>query len=193
MPQPTQSITLVSGLPRSGTSLMMRMLRAGGMAVLADGVRQADEDNPEGYLELEAVKRTRHDQQWLGEARGKAVKVVCQLLRDLPQQYSYRVIFMRRDLRQVVASQQLMLDRRGEAGAGLPSEEMIRVLQAELDRTLAWLAGQENFNVLQVDYVQTIGDAAEVAGQVVQFLSSSLDEKAMSECVRPELYRQRHA
>src|SRR5688572_8703668 len=117
------SITVVSGLPRSGTSLMMQMLQAGGMPVLTDGERSADESNPRGYLELEAVKRTRSDAGWIAEAVGKAVKVIHLQLRDLPSSHQYRVIFMRRDLNEVVASQQSMLDRIGRKGAGLPPEK----------------------------------------------------------------------
>src|SRR5438046_6429896 len=106
-------ITVVSGLPRSGTSLMMQMLRAGGMPVRTDGFRKADEDNPRGYLEYEPVKRTREDSSWVSDAVGKAVKVVYLLLRDLPDGFDYRVILMRRSLREVLASQSAMLMRSG--------------------------------------------------------------------------------
>ena len=97
-------ITIVSGLPRSGTSLMMQMLEAGGMPVLTDGIRDADEDNPRGYYELEAVKRTKDDPAWLHGAPGKVVKMIYLLLYDLPTTYNYRIIFMRRPLSEVVAS-----------------------------------------------------------------------------------------
>src|ERR1022692_2693155 len=94
-------VTVVSGIPRSGTSLMMQMLAAGGMPVLAGELRAPDEDNPRGYFEFEPVKRTKRDPAWLREAPGKAVKVVYLLLRDLPAGYDYRVIVMRRDLNDV--------------------------------------------------------------------------------------------
>src|SRR5256885_1317813 len=98
---PAPPVTVVSGLPRSGTSMMMRMIAAGGIAPLSDHSREADEDNPLGYLELEAVKATRRDPSWLSRAPGRVVKVIHLLLKDLPPGYAYRVILMRRDLDEV--------------------------------------------------------------------------------------------
>src|SRR5437868_1127771 len=107
-----QFLTIVSGLPRSGTSMMMRMLEAGGMPVLTDKVRSADEDNPNGYFEFEAVKRTKQDASWLDDSGGRAVKMVYRLLYDLPVNRNYRVLFMRRNLKEVLASQREMLRRK---------------------------------------------------------------------------------
>src|SRR5687767_1046860 len=121
------TITVVSGLPRSGTSMMMRMLEAGGIPVLIDNVRQPDEDNPAGYYEFEQVKQVRDNTQWLPSARGKTVKMVYRLLYDLPSQFDYRVIFMRRNLDEVLASQQKMLERKGKAGGAATDEEMARL------------------------------------------------------------------
>src|SRR5579872_1312474 len=106
-------VTIVSGLPRSGTSMMLRMLAAGGLPILTDGVRTPDEDNPHGYLEWEGVKSLARDASWVASARGKGVKVIYYWLRDLPRDCRYRVIFMRRDLDEVLASQAAMLERRG--------------------------------------------------------------------------------
>ena len=109
-------IVVVSGLPRSGTSMAMKMLAAGGMPILTDGIRQADESNPRGYYELETVKElhTQQDTAWLADAKGKAVKVVSFLLTWLPEGYNYRVVFMQRDLREVIASETTMLLKRGQ-------------------------------------------------------------------------------
>ena len=185
-------VTVVSGLPRSGTSMMMQMLEAGGMAIRTDHVRAADEDNLRGYYELEAIKHTRSDPSWLKEAEGKAVKVVYMLLYDLPLDYHYRVVFMRRDLREVVASQQAMLARRGEEGAGLSASQMAAVFERQLAKVDAWLAEQPQFEVLQVDYQRVIGDPCSVGRRVNEFLGAKLDVTAMAAVVDPALYRQRH-
>ncbi|MCA1601952.1 MAG: sulfotransferase [Acidobacteria bacterium] len=125
-----ESIIIVSGLPRSGTSMMMRMLEAGGINVLTDGIRKADEDNPEGYYEVELVKtlKQQSDKLWLGDARGKAVKVISALLDTLPQSYRYKVIFMNRNLAEVIASQNKMRARKGDHSES-SDEEMSRLFQ----------------------------------------------------------------
>ena len=117
-----QEIIVVSGLPRSGTSLMMQMLAAGGVEVVTDHVRTADTDNPRGYYEFELVKKIKQDASWLPEARGKAVKMVSQLLYDLPAGEKYRIIFLERDLDEVLVSQEKMLERLGRTAA--PREAM---------------------------------------------------------------------
>jgi len=185
-------VTIVSGLPRSGTTMMMQMLAAGGMPVLTDRVRSADEDNRKGYYELEAVKRTKHDASWLQHAPAKAVKVVYMLLYDLPEDYSYRVLLMKRNLEEVLASQQTMLARRGEQGAELAPQKMAEVFAGQLDKLDRWLAGQTNFRVLPVDYQRVIADPLTAAQRVDEFLGNRLDVSAMALVVDPLLYHQRH-
>ncbi|HCL28864.1 MAG TPA: sulfotransferase family protein, partial [Candidatus Latescibacteria bacterium] len=135
---------LVSGLPRSGTSMIMQMLEAGGVEILCDGERAADEDNPKGYYELEAVKGTKDDPSWLDGARGKAVKLISQLLYDLPEGTPCKVIFLRREMGEILASQRKMLERRGgggaEGGGGSDVEdaEMSRIFETHLTEVLAW-------------------------------------------------------
>lgn len=188
---PPQFITVISGLPRSGTSLVMQMLAAGGMPVLVDGVRAVDLDNPAGYFEFEPVMRTRTDSSWVRLAAGKAVKVVYLLLPHLPADNSYRVIFVRRDLSEVIASQQLMLERRGERGAPLDAGEMASVFQRQLEKTQAWLAGQPSFSILFLDYRDLIAHPLPQAEKIRDFLGLDLQVDAMSKAVKPELYRQR--
>jgi Sulfotransferase family len=184
-------VTVVSGLPRSGTSMIMQMLAAGGLAVLTDHVRASDEDNLNGYLEFEPVKSTKRDASWLVEAVGKSVKVVYLLLKDLPATCQYRVIFLRRDLSEVVQSQQTMLARRGEPGAQASSQEMVDIFSRQLEKTNQWLAEQPNFRLLDVNYRDVIADPQNQARRICEFLEIPLDVAAMAAAVDPSLYRQR--
>jgi len=185
------TITVVSGLPRSGTSLMMQMLSAGGLPILSDGIRAPDDDNPRGYYEFEPVKKTRQDTSWLRLAAGKAVKMVHLLLRDLPPSHEYRVILLNRDLDEVLASQRTMLERSGKKGADLPPERLAAVFRQQLTQLDSWLAQQPNFRVLKVSHRECIQNPASVASAVNQFLDGGLDETAMAAVIDPELYRQR--
>ena len=187
----SKTVTIVSGLPRSGTSLMMQMLAAGGMPLLTDGVRKADQDNLRGYFEYEPVKRTGRDASWLERAGDKAVKVVYALLKDLPDNQQYRVILMRRDIYEVLASQQVMLDRAGKRGAGIPSQRLARVFERQMEQVEAWLAQQPNFHVRTVRHRDCIERPEAVAAAVNAFLGGSLDVSAMAAAVDPALYRQR--
>ncbi len=186
-------ITVVSGLPRVGTSMMMQMLEAGGLPALTDATRGADEDNLKGYYELDAVRRTRRDCSWVKDAVGKAVKVIYLLLADLPADYAYRVVFMRRSVDEVVRSQQAMLARRGEQGAGIAAREMAEAFGRQLAECDAWLARQPGFQVLDVEYGAVIDDPLQQASRVRGFLGPELDVDAMAAAVDPALYRQRSA
>ncbi len=184
-------VIVVSGLPRSGTSMMMQMLAAGGLPVLTDQVRASDEDNLKGYFEFEPVKAVKRDASWVGDAVGKAVKVVYMLLKDLPAAHEYRVLFMRRDLVEVVGSQQAMLARRGEPGAPVPRQEMAAIFERQLEKTDQWLAAQPNFRRLDVDYLGVVTNPQNEARRVSDFLGLPLDVAAMTAAVDPALYRQR--
>ena len=187
-------ITLVSGLPRSGTSLMMQMLLAGGMQVLTDHKRAADEDNPQGYWEFEAVKNTRASSEWLAQAQGKAVKMVHLLLMDLPGEgYAYRVLLMKRRMAEVLASQRVMLQRQGKSGAALSEARLAEVFAAQMARVENWLTEQPQFSTLPVDYNALITNPVPQATAINHFLGGRLDPEKMIEAVRPGLYRQRLA
>ncbi|MGD9724422.1 MAG: sulfotransferase family protein [Pirellulales bacterium] len=183
-------VTIVSGLPRSGTSMMMQMLAAGGMDVLSDGVRATDDDNQRGYFEFEPVKRTRQDPSWLGDAAGKGVKMVYLLLYDLPPAYEYRVLMMERPLAEVLASQQAMLERRGQPGANLPREKLSELFAQQRERIAQWLAGRPNFRAITVDYHRVLAEPHEQAQRINAFLDSRLDSAAMAAAVAPALRRQ---
>jgi hypothetical protein len=183
-------LTIVSGLPRSGTSLMMKMLEAGGLPVLVDNVREADVDNPRGYYEFEPVKALKSDASWVEPAQGKAVKMVYLLLLDLPAGHEYRVLFMRRNLDEILASQKAMLDRLGKASP-LDDTKMAALFRDGLARFDAWVEGRPNFKVLDVSYNAMVTDPAPLALEVDRFLGGGLDLDAMTRVVDPSLYRNR--
>ena len=192
-PTSTDIVTIVSGLPRSGTSMMMRMIDAGGIPALTDHVRQPDDDNPRGYFEFEPVKRTKEDPSWLDQATGRVVKMVYRLLYDLPPDRQYRVVFMRRKLQEVIASQDVMLSRRGRGGGGLSKEKLISLFGNQLREFEEWVARQSNFRILYVHYNDTIKQPQATVNAVNEFLGGHLDTAAMLRVIEPDLYRQRAA
>ena len=189
----SQKITVVSGLPRSGTSMMMKMLQAGGLGIMMDGLREADEDNPKGYYELEKVKALdkTEDKSWLNQAEGKAIKVISQLLRELPGDFKYRVIFMRRKMDEILASQKKMLQRRGEPTDRISDAELATLFEKHLLQTETWLKNQPNFEVLYVTYHEVIDQPETYAEQINTFLGGGLDTDKMIEVVDSSLHRNR--
>lgn len=184
------AITVVSGLPRSGTSMMMQMLAAGGLAVLTDDERAADADNPKGYFELEAVKRLETETAWLADGVGKAVKIIYSLLYHLPADRAYKLLFMRRDIDEVLASQADMLARADKTGAAEPAK-LADAFGQQLARIETWLAAQPNIDVLYVDHRDAVDDPAATAARVNAFLDAGLDTAAMAAAVDDKLYRHR--
>ena len=184
-------LTIVSGLPRSGTSMMMRMLEAGGIPVMTDEIRVANEDNPAGYFELEAVKKTREDDSWLRDGPGRAVKMIYRLLRDLPGHSVYRVLFLRRRLVEIHASQEAMLRRSGKDASSMDLAAFERLFNGEIERSLQWLGEQPNFAVLEVDYNALVENPPATISDINAFLDHRLDVGAMQGIIAPGLYRQR--
>lgn len=185
-------IYVVSGLPRSGTSMMMKMLAAGGLPPLVDEIREADVDNPKGYYEFERVKKLdKGDAAWLPQAVGKVVKVISALLKYLPEDYDYRIVFMRRDMDEILASQRKMLAHRGEDSQKTDDEEMAVLFGKHLAITDAWLKEQDNMQVLHVHYHDILTDPLTQAQRVNAFLGTNLDVTAMAKQVDANLYRNR--
>jgi hypothetical protein len=186
-------IVVVSGLPRSGTSMAMRMLEAGGVPIVTDRAREADEDNPHGYFEHDRVLELDKggDAGWLADARGKAVKIISALLPHLPERFNYRVIFMHRDLGEVLASQNRMLARRGEAGGSAGDPEMRALYEEHLRRIASLLRRRACFETLDVRYSDVIANPTDEARRIRAFLGGKLDPARMEEAVSPELYRNR--
>ena len=184
-----QTIAIVSGLPRSGTSLMMQMLDSGGMEVVTDNIRTADEDNPKGYYEFEKVKKIKEDPAWLNDMRGKAFKMVSMLLYDLPADEKYKVIFMKRNMDEILSSQNKMLERLGQNPN--PNDGMGELFAKHLDKTFKWLNMQNNFKVLYVSYNDLIQNPLMAIEIVIEFLGIKLDMKKMLGVVDRALYRNR--
>lgn len=184
-------ITIVSGLPRSGTSLMMQMLVAGGMSPLADGERQADADNPRGYLEWERIKQLPSAPGCIAEGEGKVVKVISRLLLSLPPGYEYRVVFMQRPLAEVLASQDQMLRRRGTYKEGTNLAAIAAAFEKHLKEVYAWLDSKSNVRVVRVPYHEVLKQPAEVSRKVSDFLGIPLSVEAMVQQVDSSLYRNR--
>lgn len=188
-----QPIIVVSGLPRSGTSLMMMMMKSAGIPPVMDGERIADEDNPKGYYEFERVKKLKDgDFDWVFQARGKVVKVISALLPYLPEQLDYRVLFMLRSLDEILASQKKMLLRRGEDPEKISDDDMKKHFLEHLAQIKAWLAQQSNLSTLYIDYNRLIEEPEPVVREINRFLGGKLDEKQMIGAIDPKLYRQRH-
>ncbi len=187
------SITVVSGLPRSGTSMMMKMLEAGGMQILTDHLRAADENNPKGYYEYERVKKLKEgDVAWVETAQGKVVKVISALLEHLPANHQYKIIFMRRDMNEILASQKKMLAVMGQSNGDVTDEQLASIYQKHLARTEGWLARQPNLDVIYINYNSMINDPTTYLLQVQSFLRGGLDIEKMRSVIDRNLYRQRN-
>lgn len=186
-----KTIVIVTGLPRTGTSMMMQMLGDGGIESLTDGQRAPDEDNKKGYYEYEKAKTLARDDTWLSESKGKAVKIVAQLLTHLPRlaETEYRVVFMERDMDEVLASQRKMLERKGKGGAKLSDDRLRNIFGRQLSRTKLLLATRK-IPTLYVDYNETLKNPAYVAGRLGKFLGGNLDEGNAADAVAPAMKRQ---
>jgi len=184
------TITVVSGLPRSGTSMLMQMLNAGGIDPLTDGERVANEDNPKGYFEYTSVKNIKKDARWLEEAKGKSVKIIAQLLNIAIQhkKYNYRVIFVERDMREILESQTKMLKRSGGYKSPLSDDQLANAYNRQLNSLKRILAIHKT-PVLFLNYKDSIKNPLKTAEKINDFMGGLLDANAMAESVDSKLYR----
>lgn len=186
-----QPIIIVSGLPRSGTSMMMKMISEGGLQVITDEQRQADDDNPNGYFELEVVKEMANGKvTWVDEASGKAVKIISSLLEYLPPQHSYKIVFMERELNEILASQQKMLANRKESSK-VEDAKMKRQFQDHLKSIKAWLIRQPNIDVMYVNFNTLIKNPELFCRQVAEFIDLPMSIENMLSVPNKGLYRNR--
>jgi len=173
--------------------MMMQMLEAGGLDALTDRVREPDADNVRGYYELEKVKNLKTDSNWVSQASGKTIKIISQLLQYLPPEHTYRIVFLQRDLGEVLASQAQMLIRRGrEASTQIDDDKMADIFQRHLSQTISWLAEQPNMETLYEDYARVISDPEGQANRINRFLGGQLNEKKMAGVIDGTLHRQKH-
>jgi len=187
----SQVVTVVAGLPRAGTSMAMQMLAAAGLPAYTDEHRPPDEDNPRGYFEHEQATKLHQDASWVPQARGKAVKIVSHLLPFLPKGEQYRLIFMHRDMREVVASQKAMLERLGRKGGGLADARLMRAYTQQLVRVQTWLRRRAEIPVLALSYAEALADPAAAAAKLARFLGEPFDAPAAAAAIEPSLRRQR--
>jgi hypothetical protein len=187
-----EPLVIVSGLPRSGTSMMMNMLDAAGIPIMTDAIRTADVDNPKGYFEFERVKNLEkeQDRSWVREGRGKALKVISWLLKDLPDDNAYRIIFMRRDIDEVLASQNKMLKHRGEAEGG-DDALMADAYRSHLASVRIMARKKANWSLIEIRYDEAVRNPAKVARDINAFLGGRYDERKMLAAVDEKLYRNR--
>lgn len=185
-------VIVVSGLPRSGTSMMMKMLAAGGIDPLTDELRAADGDNPKGYYEFERVKQLdKGDTGWLPMARGKVVKVISFLLQYLPSDETYKVIFLRRNLDEILASQRKMLVNRGEDPDKMDDEQVAAMFTRHIELVEVWLQRQPNIETLYLHYNDVVANPVMQIELISRFLGKGLDQIAMAQVIDPTLYRNR--
>jgi len=186
-------VVIVSGLPRSGTSMMMKMLESGGIPVWTDAVRAPDDQNPKGYYELERVKDLDKglDNSWVKEGRGRAVKVISSLLEHLPASNNYQVLFMNRDLDEILESQRKMLSQRGESNASTNDAALKTSYESHLRRVKYRLAHEAQFTGLDVTYAEVLSDPRATARRIRAFLRADLNVERMAETVDAALYRSR--
>lgn len=192
MSDANDTIYVVSGLPRSGTSMMMKMLEAGGMQILTDNIRSADDDNLQGYYEFERVKQLKEgDIAWVGESYGKVVKIISALLEYLPDAHRYKIIFMERELAEILLSQRKMLERRGKPGNADEDKVFVDLYTKHLGKVKAWLSSRPNMDVLYVNYNELMKEPAAHVAKVVNFLQIPVDVQAMEDVPQGQYYRQR--
>jgi hypothetical protein len=172
---------------------MMQMLAAGGIPPLTDNLRVADESNPRGYFEFDPVKRLRRDRSWIEQARGRAVKIIHVLVRELPVggQFNYRLLLMKRPMEEILSSQRAMLEREGKTSAD--DATLAKIFWSQLEQLEQWLAAQPGFSFLAVDYHRALNEPLEVAKEVNAFLQANLNLEAMAAAVDPTLYHERLA
>ena len=178
-------IVIVSGLPRSGTSVMMQMMDKGGLDVLTDGNRKSDDSNPKGYFEYDPVMSLHKDNTWLDKAQNKSLKVVAPLLKFLDPKFRYKVIFMNRDLTEVVKSQQKMIGKNPDV---LPIN-LFEAYKKHLRQVEIWKEREPGVELIYVDYKDVINNTKKVVDKVVSFIGVDMNKNEMENCVDKSLYR----
>jgi hypothetical protein len=184
-----KEITIVSGLPRSGTSLAMQLLQAAGIEPYTDGIRSADVHNQKGYFESAKVLTLLSDKSWVSQATGKSLKVISTLLKYLPAEFQYRVVFMERSMDEIVLSQQRMLEGLGKKGAGIAPDRLAAIYAKELETVWAWMDKQENIEALRISYNALLERPLSVMPELIQFIGSRATPEELARVLDHNLYR----
>tara|TARA_B100000401_G_C52698713_1_gene668011 strand:- start:9 stop:1046 length:1038 start_codon:yes stop_codon:yes gene_type:complete len=182
-------IIIVSGLPRSGTSMMMQILSAGGLDILTDKKRTPDDNNPRGYYEYEPVKKLMIDKSWLPQAKGKVVKVIAQLIPYLPSNFNYKIVFMRRPMDEVLKSQQVMLGKEKDVKSKAFPSGLNNAFQKQLNRVDEWVESQANIDVININYKDIISSPENELESLVSFLDKPLEIDKLKSAIDKKLYR----
>ena len=179
-----KSITVVSGLPRSGTSMMMQILHAGGLEPVTDNVRLADASNSKGYYEHEAVKAlSKGNYECLRNAQGRAIKIISSLLKHLPCDHHYKVIFMQRDIDDVIESQDRMLLSLNKPLNSQDNKKIKKLYAQHLNNITSWLSQQDNIDVLYVNYTEVLNKPVNHIDLITEFTHIKADSKPMIDCI----------
>jgi len=184
-------ITIVSGLPRSGTSLMMQMLEKGGMDILTDGHRKPDENNTRGYFEVEKVKTLQKDNSWLNEAEGKAVKIIVQLLPFVSPDFDYSVIYMIRPVEEILRSQTRIISNLYKEKKTLAPEILEKTFAKQVRRVQQWMEAHPRIQTLYIFYPEVLHHPLNQARTIQQFLGLELDVKSMASAVDASMWHQK--
>ena len=179
-----EKITIVTGLPRSGTSLMMQILDRTSLPILTDGIRKKDTNNPEGYYELEAVKGIIKDNSFLNEAQGKVVKIIAPLPLFLDKNLTYRILFMRRDITEILRSQEKMIGKNQTS----EYEKFASIYEQHLKKTYAFL-DENSIPFIDIWYDKLVSNPDNEIKKIIDFLNITADLKELSNVIKPELYR----
>ncbi len=185
-------IIIVSGLPRSGTAMMMNMLKAGGIKILEDKTRKPDENNPKGYFEYEPAKKLPEGNiSWLDEAEEKAVKVISFFLQHLPDKFEYKIIFMERNFDEILKSQKQTVMEKGQKTHPKEDKMMLEYYKSHVKQTKEWISLQSNFSVLYLSYNEMVKHPEQHLDSICEFLGNELNKDKMNKVIDEKLYRQR--
>lgn len=186
-----EPVIVVSGVPRSGTSLVMQMLAAGGVDIATDNIRKADRDNPKGYFEVEKVKKLKDDASWLKDIRGKAIKIVSPLLYHVLPTLRYKVIFVQRNMQEILDSQNKMYQRLQKSAPDIEDSVLAEKFNLHLQKIRDWIRKKSNIECLYVHYREIVSDPLGQAHKIQEFLHLPIDVELMSKVIDPSLYRNR--
>ena len=188
----SKRVIVISGLPRSGTSMMMQMLEAGGIEIGTDNRRKPDIHNPKGYYEIEKIKDLKNDSAWIQNMCGKAIKVISHLLYYLPLTLQYSIIFMQRDMQEILISQRKMLNRLGRDNGTVNDGSLAKKFETHLQKVNQWMKNQKNIDFLYINYNTLLVNSSPSIENIQKFLCRPVALDRMESIINLDLYRNRN-